>query len=932
MKELLQCKYNFSPAKKVLVTILCSVLLSLKGYAQFVNIPDPNFAAFLQNTFPGCMSGNNLDTTCSTITNLSSLNIFNAAIQDLTGVQYFDNLDNLDCHGNSLTALPPLPAGIITLNINDNYFSVLPALPPTIAQLFCSSNLLYELPPLPATLKVLNCGNNKLSSLPELTSLTFLGAAGNKLTSLPDLPIALANLVVSNNHLSSLPSLPEGLISISCNDNFLTSLPDLPSTLLELRCATNLLQTLPALPPNLDYLGCATNQITTLPVLPVTLNTLSAHDNVITELLPFPGPVFSCEVDLSYNPIECLPPLPDSIRLIFCNTPIKCMPNIPNGSTFYNCNEPLPPLCSPNSECMPYNIAGYSFEDLDGDCIFDFGEPPLAGRLIQINSGQYYTSTDANGYYTFTADTPGTYQLSQVNINNLLWSLPCNGNMQLVTILSTTDTFNELNFPNQIISYCPLPYVDIATGGQLICSGNNEYSIEYGNKGTLTAFNTYIEITFDPEIIPLFSTLPWTSVNGNTFHFDVGTISPGEHGTFLITDSISCNALVDQTACVKANVFPASTCEPIDPIWDLSDLSVTGTCNATNDTIKFVVKNEGQGDMIVNNTVTIYEDDLLMGEVTIDLDSGDSIIINQPTTGATYRVEAPQNAGHPGESQPRDFQELCGNPPYSFNKIIPVVQDDADEWVEIDCHLITSSIYPNQKSAQPSGVGPYHLISPNDELDYTIQFQNTGLDTAYNVEIIDTLDTEHLDITSIQPGAASDKYSFFVDNSGVASFAFNNIHLPQSSINEPASHGFVKYKIRQKEENSSGTIIDYSASILFDYNLPINTQFGFVTIANKDSIFISSVPPLLTKTGYQVVVFPNPFDEKIQFIIDGPAVNSNYSVTIFNLLGEQLYTAGGFHVGSFIITPDLREDGIYFYKIYDDKELLGAGKLIRKKE
>ncbi len=930
MKEFLQNKFKFYSIKKALAfTFLCWVALFFKGYSQYVTIPDSNFAVFLQNNFPGCMTANQLDTTCSTITNVSSLIIFNAEIQNLTGVKYFDNLKYLDCHGNLLTQLPILPAGIISLNINDNKFSVLPALPAGIAQLYCSNNKLVELPPLPPTLNLLSCGENELISLPPITNLTYLNATGNNLTSLPDLPSALENLVISDNQLSSLPELPEGLLLLWCNNNFLSSLPSLPSTLTELRCATNVLQLLPDLPPNLLYLGCATNQITTLPSLPITLNTLLAHDNAITEMSPFPGPEFSCEVDISSNPIQCLPQLPDSLHLIFCNTPITCIPNIPPGSTFYNCNTPLPPLCSPSSVCIPYNISGYSFEDLDADCIFDSDESPLAGRLIVINSGQFYTSTDANGYYAFAVDTAGTYQLSQVNPNDVLWLLPCNGNVQSVTINALTDTFNHRNFPNHVSSYCPLPSVDIATAAQLLCSGNNIYSVEYGNKGTLTAFNTYIEITFDPEIIPLSSTLPWTSVNGNTFRFDIGTISPGYHDSFIITDSISCNALIDQTACVKANIFPASTCEPINSVWDQSHLKVTGSCNSTNDTLQFVIKNEGEGDMIVNNTVTIYEDDLLMGSVTIDLDSGDSLIIKQPTTGATYRVEAQQSAGHPGKSHPRDFQELWGNAPYSLNKIIPIMQDDADEWVEIDCHLITSSYYANLKSAQPSGVGPDHLISPTDELDYIIQFQNTGADTAYNALIIDTLDMEHLDITSIQPGAASDKYSFFVHSTGVVSFAFNNIYLPQSNLNEPGSHGFVKYKIRQKENNTSGTEIDYSAKLLFDYNAQVNTNLGFVSIAGRDNLYMPS-SHMFSNTGYEIAVSPNPFKDFIQFTIEGAALKKNYSVTIINLLGETLFTAGEFHFGEFLINPAIKEEGIYFYKVYEENSLIGAGKLIRK--
>lgn len=933
MKHLLpDGKMRMQISKKLPAIVFVIILMiSRIGVKAQVVIPDPNFKAYLQANFPACMSGNILDTTCTGILNQVNLAIPGSNIQDLTGIQYFDNLQSLECHDNLLTSLPKLPAGLNFLNINNNLFAVLPELPADLGQLYCSNNLLTSLPALPVNLNVLSCGNNQIASLPALPlSLSFLGVGSNLLSSLPALPVGLNNLVVSDNQFTALPALPSTLKSLICNNNFLTSLPALPFGLTELKCATNLLQTLPPLPPNLDYLGCATNQLISLPALPVSLNTLSAHDNLLTELPPFPPLSFSCSVDISDNPISCIPFLPDSVQLIFCNTPIECMPNIPAGATFFNCNEPLPPVCSGTDECLSYNVSGYSFEDLNNNCVFDAGEPPLAGRVIKINNGQYLAYTDSNGYYTFYSGLPGSYQLSQVNSNPVLWDLPCNGNIQSITIVNPLDTFNNRNFPNQILSYCALPSVDIATGAQRLCFSDNTYTVSYCNQGTLSAFNSYINIEFDPEVIPKSSTLPWTSVDGNIYRFDVGAIAPGECRVFTIIDSISCDAILDQTACVKANIFPDTTCATVNPAWDHSDLQVTGGCNGTNDSTVFVVKNVGTGDMLSSNLTTIYEDDLLMGIVTTQLNSGDSITITVAATGTTYRVETKQNTGHPGNSQPRSFVELCGTGPYSLDKIIPVVQDDADQWVEIDCHLITGSFDPNEKSVQPSGVGPQHLITDDDDLDYIIQFQNTGTDTAFNVLLIDTIDIQHLDITSIQPGPSSDAYTFSLQGTNVAKFAFDEIHLPDSTTNEPASHGFVKYKIRQKQGNPPGAVINNFAGIYFDYNDPVLTNTAFVTIADKDSIFPTSDHPLLLQKGYSITVSPNPFEQFVRFEIDATMLQRNYSIRLYDVLGNEIYRSPKVHASSFSIKPPAGEAGIYFYRIYNDAELIGTGKLIHQ--
>jgi hypothetical protein len=846
-------------------------------------IPDPNFAAYLQSNFPTCITGNVLDTTCLQIVSVGSVTVANSAIQDLTGIQYFDDLQSLDCHGNLLTSLPPLPASVNFLNINDNHFADPPVLPPSLGQFYCNNNLLTTLPTLPAGLNVLSCNGNNLDSLPSLViGLTYLSASNNFLTSLPSLPNLLTDLIISYNEFTSLPStLPLGLQTLICGNNLLTSLPPLPPNLKELRCSSNQLTSLPVVPATLTYLACAFNQLNSLPLIPVTLDTLSIHDNLFTEIPQFPGPAFSCAVDISNNSISCLPLLPDSISLLFCGTEIQCFPNIPTGAHFNNCGDTLPPICSGTSECLPYNVSGYAFEDLNNNCVFDAGEPPLAERIIEINSGQYYTSTDADGYYRFYVGSPGIYSLSQVNSNQGLWNLTCNGNLYSITVASSTDTFNNRNFPNQISAYCALPTVDVATAAQRLCFSSNTYSVNYCNQGTLTAFNTYILLEFDPEIIPLSSALPWASVNGNIYQFDVGTLAPGDCGSFIITDSVSCNAVIDQTACVKANIFPDSTCEPVSPLWDQSDLEVYGSCNAATDSIQFVVKNTGSGNMLNPGNVTIYEDDLLMSQSWVQLSSGDSEIVVIPATGKTYRLEAEQSVDHPGKSQPRTFVELCGPGPYSLNKIIPVMQDDKDQWVEIDCHLISGAYDPNEKSVQPSGVGPLHLVTPDDELDYIIRFQNTGNDTAFNVLIIDTLDANDLDIPSILPGSSSHPYAFSLIGNGVVKFAFDHIMLPDSNANESASHGFVKYKIRQKAGNAVGTVINNIASIYFDYNSPVSTDTAFVTIDQKSNIFPDVVYPVMSQENYSIAVSPNPFDQLIEYNIDGLS-KKNFEVAIFD--------------------------------------------------
>jgi hypothetical protein len=63
------------------------------------------------------------------------------------------------------------------------------------------------------------------------------------------------------------------------------------------------------------------------------------------------------------------------------------------------------------------------------------------------------------------------------------------------------------------------------------------------------------------------------------------------------------------------------------------------------------------------------------------------------------------------------------------------------------------------------------------------------------VVIRDTL-SPLLDISTIRPGAASHNYDFEVYGDRVVQFSFNNILLPDSTVNEAASHGFVAFRVR----------------------------------------------------------------------------------------------------------------------------------------
>lgn len=138
--------------------------------------------------------------------------------------------------------------------------------------------------------------------------------------------------------------------------------------------------------------------------------------------------------------------------------------------------------------------------------------------------------------------------------------------------------------------------------------------------------------------------------------------------------------------------------------------------------------------------------------------------------------------------------------------------------------VVTGSYDPNDKQARTSTGGTaQYLIDQDEWIDYTIRFQNTGTDTAFLVVITDTLPAT-LDPATIRIGAASHPFSWTLAGSGILSFNFPGILLPDSNVNEPLSHGFVSFRIRLHQPVVPGTVIENIANIYFDYNPPVITD------------------------------------------------------------------------------------------------------------
>ncbi len=173
------------------------------------------------------------------------------------------------------------------------------------------------------------------------------------------------------------------------------------------------------------------------------------------------------------------------------------------------------------------------------------------------------------------------------------------------------------------------------------------------------------------------------------------------------------------------------------------------------------------------------------------------------------------------------------------------------------CIPVVASYDPNIKEVSPRGTGVTGDIPvTTPDLEYTIHFQNTGTALAYNVNVVDTLDGD-VDALSLKILGAS---HYMVPEwlaPGVVRFNFNSIFLPDSNANEPASYGFVRFKVNMHTGLALGTQIKNKGYIYFDSNPAVITNEALNTIADP-TVAITNV----IQSG-NLRIYPNPATSQV---------------------------------------------------------------------
>lgn len=371
----------------------------------------------------------------------------------------------------------------------------------------------------------------------------------------------------------------------------------------------------------------------------------------------------------------------------------------------------------------------------------------------------------------------------------------------------------------------------------------------------------------------------------------------------LASDSASFTVVSDTVMILSGYDFGAYA---LTQIYDLNS-TLTASIPRCNNNVYYWIDYMNTGTMVIDTgTVTFVKEPLMTFIQSIpaySTASGDTFVWNfynlypfeQRQIDITLNIAPPLNQG--------DTITNCETVYYD---------DGTNTRTSQDCltQVIVCSLDPNDKAVRPEGVGIPHYALLSDTLEYTIRFQNTGTDTAFTVRITDTLDAI-LDINTFRFIASSHPVQIALQPNGELEFLFNNILLPDSNVNEPASNGFVKYEINAKQGTPDFSVVTNTAHIFFDWNPPVTTNTTMNTLV--DALSVNEAPE---KTSL-LKIYPNPFHETALIAFDNPS-KEDFTCTISDITGRTLKQINNITSEKVLINKEALSPGIYLLTLRNE--------------
>jgi uncharacterized repeat protein (TIGR01451 family) len=904
--------------KKYYFALVCLLFFNFCN-AQNIVFDDPLFKAKLlesdaSNFIARDLNGdyfaidanNNNEIDVNEAAQVSFLEINNASLTSLSGIENCINLVSLQCQNNQISTLNVSSLSLlINLDCSNNQLTFLNTNGITeLSNLNCAFNDLTSLNISGITnittvdcsynnlnainltdlfnLEVLDCSNNQLPTidLTDLLSIKKLDCHNNVLTGITTTGLnSLEELYCNNNQISSLVVTNlTNLAILNCSNNTLNNLIAINLPLLEvLSCNYNLLTSINLNQlPNLKELSCTNNQINNLDVSVFTqLEIVLCQNNQILDIITT-GLTNLITLNCDVNQLTTLNTATlTKLKYLYCNF------NQLNSITFPTTNLIQVIGCTNNS-------------------LSNLNTTNLVNLQTLYCSLNQLISLDLNNSHNLQLVFCNNNALTQLFLKNgVSESVLFDNNPGLTYICADESDVDFLQSQVDSFGYtCTVnTYCSFNPGGTYYTIQGNS-KLDMNTNGCDTSDNS----------IP---TLQFSIFNGSTTEINFADES-GNYSKAVTAGSYTCTPIIENPSYFNISPSEFSFEFPFDtspfnqnfcltPNGNHSDLEITifpltAAFPGGNARYKIVYKNKGTTAQ--SGTVSLQFPN---NEVTV---VGSSPVISSQTTNTlnwTFSNLEPfgmQNIVCEFNASSATIGESL-----AFTASIDSSNTDENPTDNIGVlrQIVVATSSSNEKkcmegnSISESQVGTY--------VHYSIRFKNTGTSIAQNIIIEDRIDSSMFDVATLIPLDGSHPFTTKVTNSERVEFLFENINLSTTSSDE----GYVVFKIKTLPTLTSGSIFTNTANIYFTYDEEITT--------NTESTVVQSLNLNETELSPKFIVFPNPVSEVLS--IHNVANLEISSVEIYNSLGQLIQVIT--HPENNSVDVASLQTGVYILRINTDE-------------
>jgi len=454
---------------------------------------------------------------------------------------------------------------------------------------------------------------------------------------------------------------------------------------------------------------------------------------------------------------------------------------------------------------------------------------------------------------------------------------------------STGDVFSDfINVPEDTSAFDPLCNGEIIEVSYFL--DKNANAVLDGDETLIPTGEKYMQL----------SPLPIHQGNEKQFH-ERYVVEPGRYHFIGLHQNLAMsnpNLFVD--VFPNAGIVPAAIGLVPDNLVSLADVHISSlNPERCNRVVPFRITIKNTGTTPYDDQVTIYKDPLMSF-----VSAGP-----EPSDVSEYHIAWDVSLAEHGDKE--TISLLLKMPGGEYTGELFCLSPSSGNYLKSYsdyCFPLRCAYDPNDKHGTPFR-GDRNLCLFEEELKYTIRFENLGNDTAFDVRIEDRLH-EGFDISSYKLLQSSHEVTrHYIDMNRVLHIYFDNIMLPSIEQDTIANKGFVQFEIKTEETLPEESDINNTARIYFDFNDPVVTNQTVHT-------FVTEFPTTSTKEllgEYMLTLWPNPSND----ILNLRSLNSGFSPDSYQIIDPRGRTISSGKILKGAVSLQQLEAGYYFIRVID---------------